>query len=49
MSRVQISKIEQPLSWRLLTSEIDEMEELIFTVTGVVSALDLPPVLNRHA
>jgi hypothetical protein len=50
MSGVEIRELKHPRAWRLLagSSEHNEMEEIIFTVIGVVCTLDLPPVLQRH-
>ena len=51
LSRVEITRLDQPQAWRLLTgpTEDNTMEEMVFTVIGVVCGLDLPPILKRPA
>ncbi|KAF9455956.1 hypothetical protein BDZ94DRAFT_1353734, partial [Collybia nuda] len=42
-----VTRVERPTTWRLLRGPDGAEEELIFSVRGLVTAKDLPPILQR--
>lgn len=51
MEGIQIDLDGDAQCWRLVMQKGagDETEEMIFTATGAIGAMDLPPVMGRYA